>query len=292
MRVAVGASGGKDSTVLAYTLKLLNQRLDLGLQLYLLSVDEGIRGYRDDSLATVEQNRRDYQLPLLVVSYAELFQGWTMDRIVPLTGLGANCSFCGVLRRTALELGARKLDVDVIATGHNADDLAETLVLNVLRGDVARLPGSVQPATNEQAMSEWAIPRIKPFQRLSEKEIVLYAYFRRLHYFSTECTYAPGAFRGHARHFIKDLERLHPQAIGRLIDSGEYIQRCFQQHQKRAAVTMKQCPRCQCVCPQSAACCRACDIVDALNDGDPMRILRKGGSGCARADGGPGSELY
>lgn len=29
---------------------LLNQRHDLGLDLFLLSVDEGIRGYRDDSL--------------------------------------------------------------------------------------------------------------------------------------------------------------------------------------------------------------------------------------------------
>ena len=39
-----------DSTVLAYVLKLLNERYDYGLNLILLSVDEGITGYRDDSL--------------------------------------------------------------------------------------------------------------------------------------------------------------------------------------------------------------------------------------------------
>ena len=39
--VAVGASGGKDSTVLAYVLKLLNDKYDYGLKLILLSVDEG-----------------------------------------------------------------------------------------------------------------------------------------------------------------------------------------------------------------------------------------------------------
>lgn len=55
-RIAMGASGGKDSTVLAHVLTTLNQRYDYGLHLELLSVDEGIVGYRDDSLETVKKN--------------------------------------------------------------------------------------------------------------------------------------------------------------------------------------------------------------------------------------------
>lgn len=43
-RVAIAASGGKDSTVLAYVLKLLNERHNYGLNLVLLSIDEGITG--------------------------------------------------------------------------------------------------------------------------------------------------------------------------------------------------------------------------------------------------------
>ena len=39
-----------DSTVLAYVLKALNERHNYGVDLVLLSVDEGITGYRDDSL--------------------------------------------------------------------------------------------------------------------------------------------------------------------------------------------------------------------------------------------------
>lgn len=74
-RVAIGASGGKgaktclaftdamgftqdceaDSTVLAYVMKTLNERYQYGLELFLLSIDEGITGYRDDSLE-VEQS--------------------------------------------------------------------------------------------------------------------------------------------------------------------------------------------------------------------------------------------
>jgi cytoplasmic tRNA 2-thiolation protein 1 len=55
-RIAIGASGGKDSTVLAHVMKTLNERYNYGLHLELLSVDEGITGYRDDSLETVKLN--------------------------------------------------------------------------------------------------------------------------------------------------------------------------------------------------------------------------------------------
>lgn len=50
------------------------------------------------------------------------------------------------------------------------------------------------------------LPRVKPFKYTYEKEIVMYAYFKKLDYFSTECVYAPFAARGFARDFVKDLE--------------------------------------------------------------------------------------
>jgi hypothetical protein len=48
-----------DSTVLAHVLSLLNQRYDYGLDLYLLSIDEGITGYRDDSLEVSYTSRHE-----------------------------------------------------------------------------------------------------------------------------------------------------------------------------------------------------------------------------------------
>lgn len=41
-KVAIGASGGKDSTVLIHVLNKLNRKHDYGLDIILLSIDEGI----------------------------------------------------------------------------------------------------------------------------------------------------------------------------------------------------------------------------------------------------------
>jgi cytoplasmic tRNA 2-thiolation protein 1 len=38
----------------------------------------------------------------------------------------------------ALDRGAAKMKADKMATGHNADDIAETVLLNIIRGDIAR----------------------------------------------------------------------------------------------------------------------------------------------------------
>ncbi len=110
-RIGIGASGGKDSTVLAYVLKELNERHHYGIELILLSIDEGITGYRDDSLESVKRNQLNYNLPLKVVTYEELY-GWTMDEIVKQVGRKNNCTFCGVFRRQALDRGGMLLGVD------------------------------------------------------------------------------------------------------------------------------------------------------------------------------------
>ncbi|KAJ5477482.1 Cytoplasmic tRNA 2-thiolation protein 1 [Penicillium diatomitis] len=216
-RVAIGASGGKDSTVLAAVLKTLNERYNYGLDLCLLSIDEGIRGYRDDSLETVKRNAVQYDMPLEILGYGELY-GWTMDQVVAQIGKKGNCTYCGVFRRQALDRGAAKLGIKHVVTGHNADDVAETVMMNLLRADLPRLSRGTSIVTASGASD---IKRSKPLKYAYEKEIVLYAHHRQLDYFSTECIYSPEAFRGSARTLIKDLEKIRPSSILDIVKSGE-----------------------------------------------------------------------
>ncbi|KAI0227936.1 Cytoplasmic tRNA 2-thiolation protein 1 [Lamellibrachia satsuma] len=263
-KIAVGASGGKDSTVLAYTMKLLNERYDYGVELILLSIDEGITGYRDDSLETVKRNKEEYSLPLKILSYEDLY-GWTMDAIVKEIGLKNNCTFCGVFRRQALDRGAIMLQCNKIVTGHNADDIAETIIMNVLRGDIGRLRRCTAIITG----TEGALPRCKPFKYTYEKEIVMYAYLKKLEYFSTECIYAPQAYRGFARAFIKDAEKVRSSSIIDIIHSGESLS-------VKEGVKMpvqSNCSRCGYICSQ--AVCKACMMLEGLNQGLPRLGIGK-----------------
>ncbi|KAE8163447.1 hypothetical protein BDV40DRAFT_262819 [Aspergillus tamarii] len=216
-RVAIGASGGKDSTVLASVLKTLNERYNYDLDLCLLSIDEGIKGYRDDSLETVKRNAEQYDMPLEIVGYDELY-GWTMDQVVAQVGKKGNCTYCGVFRRQALDRGAARLGIKHVVTGHNADDVAETVMMNLLRGDLPRLSRGTSIVTDSAASD---IKRSKPLKYAYEKEIVLYAHHKQLDYFSTECIYSPEAFRGSARTLIKDLEKIRPSSILDIVKSGE-----------------------------------------------------------------------
>ena len=203
--------------MLASVLKTLNERYSYGVNLVLLSIDEGIKGYRDDSLETVKRNALQYDMPLEIVGYDELY-GWTMDQVVEQVGKKGNCTYCGVFRRQALDRGAARLGITHVVTGHNADDIAETVMMNLLRGDLPRLARATSIVTASAAS---AIKRSKPLKYAYEKEIVLYAHHKGLDYFSTECIYSPEAFRGSARTLIKSLERVRPSAILDVVRSGE-----------------------------------------------------------------------
>lgn len=264
-RIALAVSGGKDSTALAHVVKRLNDRHGYGAELFLLSIDEGIVGYRDESIATVRRNAAQYGLPLKVVSFSELFST-TMDSVAQRTGGRNTCTFCGVFRRQAFDRGAIELGCTKVATGHNADDTAETVLMNLLRGDSPRL----HRCRGAQSGGEGGcLPRIKPFIGLTEREIVFYAHFQKLDFFATECKYAVSAYRGHARNFLKRLETVSPSAVLDIVHSGDafHVSQATHSDDIEAAAgapqaTHRACPRCGYMTSQEL--CQACSLLETL----------------------------
>lgn len=257
----LGASGGKDSTVLAHVMTTLNKRHNYGLELFLLSIDEGISGYRDDSLETVKRNQQQYQLPLTIISYKDIYKGWTMDAIVKSIGKKNNCTFCGVFRRQALDRGAQLLGADMLLTGHNCDDIAETVILNILRGDVPRAGRCVNIVTGKNS----SLPRAKPLKHAYEKEIVMYAFMLKLDYFATECKYAPFAYRGFAREYIKDIERVRPSSLLDIVLAAEHFQTPHEQTTRAS-----KCKTCGYLASNDQ--CKACLFIESLEKGTAKDI--------------------
>jgi uncharacterized protein (TIGR00269 family) len=201
--IAVALSGGKDSSVVLYIMhKILGNRPDI--EIVAISVDEGIAGYRSNTLEVAKNLTGILGVRHIIRSFKEA-HGVTMDELAALEREKGACSYCGVLRnnvlnRAALDIGATKL-----VTGHNLDDEAQTVLLNHLRGDVERMVRFSQPAA-----VEGLVLRAKPLRNIPEKEVALYALVNSLPVDFSECPYAGEALRGEVREMLNTFEIKHP----------------------------------------------------------------------------------
>ncbi len=212
-KVVLAISGGKDSVVLADVMGRLGRKLRW-IELVGVTVDEGIRtprgDYRSEALILAENVLEKYSIPHVVYTYKQLFGATLPEFMRAGVYAGSACSVCGVLRRRALNIAAKELGATKIATGHNKDDEAQTVLMNVLRGDLDRLVrgGGVEGGLikgNVGTALEGFVPRIKPLKRLSEREIAMYAYLRGYGFQSVECPFSQDTVRDTVREALELL---------------------------------------------------------------------------------------
>jgi len=130
--------------------------------------------------------------------------------------------------------------------------------MNLLRGDYNRLTKSVDIITGRGGY----MPRCKPFKYTYEKEIVMYARFKKLVYFSTECIYSPQAFRGYVRELIKNLESQRTTSIIDIIHSAEKFVLEEKNITTKPLIKMK-CKYCGFM--SSNEMCKACALLEKLS---------------------------
>ena len=199
--VGVAVSGGKDSLSLLHVLKKMSESHNF--KLIAITVDEGIPGYRDEALEIVRNFCNIHGVEHRSYAYKELFD-LTLEESLDLreNEKTTSCSICGILRRRAIDFGAKDLDVDVIATGHNLDDILQTFVINILSGDTNKI-GWMEPITSNK------IRKIKPFCEIYENEIVFYAFTNEVPFQSEQCPHMNEGIRTEIREFLNSLENHH-----------------------------------------------------------------------------------
>lgn len=216
-RIAVALSGGKDSTAL---LLLLNRLLEgwQDVHLVAITIDEGIAGYRDETLHSAEYHTKRLGIDHSCVSFADIF-GNTLDTLLKGRESRA-CSICGILRKKALVFGAAQTGATKLATGHNLDDEAQSVLMNVFRGDLPRLIRNSGVDSSGKFL-----PRIKPLSRISEKEIALYLMLQGAWSELPECPYTRHAMRREVRSMLSAFEYRHPGTMLHLMGSKKKIER-------------------------------------------------------------------
>jgi uncharacterized protein (TIGR00269 family) len=250
--VAVALSGGKDSTVLLLLLhRLFKSRTDI--RLVAVTIDEGISGYREATVRSAEGLVRRFGVEHITVTFGELF-GDSLDTL--LKGREAQaCSICGILRKKALVVGAERAGATKLATGHNLDDEAQSVLMNVLRGDLMRL------VRNSGADSGGRfIPRIKPLMYVQEKEIATYLMVQGIWEDLPECPYAVHALRREVRSMLSGIEYRHPGTMLRLLENKKTIESAFRG--KTVGEPVGTCR--ECGDPSSGDLCQLCQLRHSL----------------------------
>ena len=179
-RILVAVSGGKDSLALWDVLLEEGYRAD-GLYLGL-----GIGAYSDRSHERTMTFAADRGATLRTVDLAERY-GFDIP-LAGRKGARSSCAVCGLSKRYIFNKEAHDGGYDVLATGHNLDDEAATLLGNTLRWNVDYIArqSPVLPETPGFAR------KVKPLHRLSELETAAYAFLRGIDYVVEECPLVAG----------------------------------------------------------------------------------------------------
>ena len=259
--IAVAISGGKDSSVTLATLaNILGDRRDIRLTAF--TVDEGIARYRPATMDKVRQLTSRLGIEHHVVSFLDKV-GTTMDELAPISVDQSPCSFCGVFRRRCMNKAAKMLGADIVATGHNLDDTAQSIMMNFMRGDVERLARLgphlvVQPGL---------VPRIEPLRLIPEKESYLYALLNDIEFSDDECPYAGAALRNEYRAMIDDMEQRHPGTKFSIVSSYDTLRPALMNRFPAAVMG-----RCACGEPTCNERCMASEMIEKARNALKNRV--------------------
>jgi len=204
-RVLVAVSGGKDSLALWDILTDLEYSADA------VYLDLGIGTYSERSRDIAQKYADTKGLKLHTVSIREE-HGFG----IPEGSKAANrptCSLCGMSKRHLLNKFAYEHGYDVLATGHNLDDEAATLLANLVRWDAEylRRQWPVLPAR------PGFVRKVKPLIRLQERETAAYCVLSGIEYVVEECPLVVGNTQLEYKEALNVLERRSPGTKARLV---------------------------------------------------------------------------
>lgn len=251
-RVAVALSGGKDSTALLLMLSRLLPSFG-EVSLVALTVDEGISGYREETIRSAEWLTRKLGIEHHILSFEALF-GDSLDTLLKDREPRA-CTICGILRKKALVMGTQQAGATKLATGHNLDDEAQSVLMNTLRGDLSRLVRD--SGVNSSGIF---IPRIKPLREISEREIAMYLMLNEAWTDLPECPYSHHALRREVRSLLSGFEYRYPGTMLNLMKSKEKIrQSCSGTTDADLLIRCRICGD-----PSSGEICQFCSLMQSL----------------------------
>jgi uncharacterized protein (TIGR00269 family) len=253
-KIGIAVSGGKDSMVALHIINdIFSKRANIDL--VAITIDEGIKDYRDKSIKYAVKNCEKLSIEHHIVSFENIVDNSLDDIALIMDNLG-ECSYCGVFRRLCLNKKSKELGINRLITGHNIDDMSQSILMNFVNGDMQKLARlgphkKVQPGL---------VPRMLPLRVIPEKEVTLYAILKKIEYHDEECPYSTHALRRVFRDIIDELEHSHPGTRHSILNSYNSIKDMLLE--KYPPVKLNKCIKCG--EPTSQEICKACTFMEKI----------------------------
>ena len=247
-KIMVGSSGGKDSTTVLYLLKKYYGNVEA------LAIDEGIPGYRNITLETLTKFCKSNKIQLHIYSYEKEF-GFSLTEALKVRTDLKPCNICGTLRRYLLNTKSK--GYTKMATGHNMDDEAQSIMMNIVKAQT-QLLSRLGPMTGT-LKDEGFVPRIKPLYFCTEKEVATYAIIKQFGIKFSQCPHAVKSFRAFIRDRLNEHETNHKGIKRNLIDN---FLKLLPKLKKEQYPSLNHCSSCN--EPASKELCKTCALVKSI----------------------------
>jgi tRNA 2-thiocytidine biosynthesis protein TtcA len=185
-RILIAASGGKDSTVLAWALASIRPALKINYELAALHISTDFCSCCKKSV--LEQQLAEWGIPFT-------------DFFVPVIGRlkegeKMNCYWCSTQRRTELLQFAIANNFNKIALGHHLDDIIETFFMNLCaKGEISAMPILLK-------YRKYPVSLIRPLAYLEERQIIECAAAQNILKAACTCPYGVNSKRRDMRRRI------------------------------------------------------------------------------------------
>lgn len=203
-KVAIGMSGGKDSTTLLYLLDTVRRQKRLGFDFEIqpITLDMGFPGV---DLSPMQEfvAGLGYELTVVPTNIAQVVFDVREER--------SPCSLCAKLRRGILYRKAAELGCNKVALGHHLDDAVETYFMNFL------FHGKMTSFEPVSYLTKTQVTLIRPMIYLEEKAIIRYAKREELPVIFNPCPADKKTKREEIKHFVSQIAESYPDVRERFI---------------------------------------------------------------------------
>lgn len=255
-KILVAVSGGKDSTTVLYLLK------KFGYNIEAITINALIGDYSKHNLENIKEFCKKSKINLHIISFRKEF-GYSLCYIRDvLQSKGINlksCTLCGVLKRYLLNKYTRKLKANKLVTGHNLDDIAQSVLMNFFRNQL-NISSRIGPVTGLIRDKKFVV-RVKPLYLTLEKDIELYSKINNFPVKYGRCPCSSDAYRNSVRNLLNEYEEKFPDTKKNIVNW--YLKRLPKI--KNYFFTEEKLNYCKiCGEPSKNEVCMACMIINKL----------------------------